>query len=189
VTVTIDPLPDWPTSSRETRIEIVKPLWDSGLSASQIMFHFVGASRNAVIGLIHRNGWQRSSELNRLNNGRHDLGKRKAAPNPPKRIAKPKMQRVEPSIPSERPDWIHTERPPLAGTTPVSILALPYNPGTMCRFPVKGGYCGQHSGDEMYCEPHRRFMYSDQKLKADQVDGRQNNRGPRMPLYGPLIKE
>jgi GcrA cell cycle regulator len=51
----------WP----DPRVEVVKKLWEAGLSASQIAdevclspFHLLPTvSRNAVIGVIHRRGW------------------------------------------------------------------------------------------------------------------------------------
>ena len=162
MTTTTD-LPNWefpditdPAARTQARISIVKPLWDRGLSAGQIMYHFVGASRNAIIGLVHRNKWQRAKSVPHVT--------RRAAPNPHKPVkrppGRPKIERTTIEPESEKVDWIHTERRPLAGTVPIRLIDLPSRAGVLCRFPVQGGYCGQPSGEAMYCDGHHRFMYS-----------------------------
>ncbi|HEY9218643.1 MAG TPA: GcrA family cell cycle regulator, partial [Phenylobacterium sp.] len=40
----------------EERVEILKKLWQDGLSASQIAKQLGGVTRNAVIGKVHRLG-------------------------------------------------------------------------------------------------------------------------------------
>lgn len=45
----------------EDRLNTVKTLWAQGVSALQIAKHLGDVTRNAVIGQVHRKGWQRSS--------------------------------------------------------------------------------------------------------------------------------
>lgn len=64
----IDPR-TWP----DERTEMMRELWDKGLSALQIAkalnakFH-IALTRNAVIGKVHRSGLRRSTELRRATN-------------------------------------------------------------------------------------------------------------------------
>lgn len=48
--------PEWKSMTPAERADAVRPLVKEELSASEIARHFVGASRNAVIGVVHRNG-------------------------------------------------------------------------------------------------------------------------------------
>lgn len=48
--------PEWKSMTPAERADAVRPLVKEDLSASEIARHFVGASRNAVIGVVHRNG-------------------------------------------------------------------------------------------------------------------------------------
>lgn len=48
--------PDWKTMTPDQRADAVRPLVDEKLTASEIARHFVGVTRNAVIGVCHRNG-------------------------------------------------------------------------------------------------------------------------------------
>lgn len=48
--------PDWKAMTPAERADVVRPLVAERLTASEIARHFVGASRNAVIGVCHRNG-------------------------------------------------------------------------------------------------------------------------------------
>lgn len=45
-------VPSW----TDERVELLRRLWDNGLSASQIALQIGGVSRNAVIGKVHRLG-------------------------------------------------------------------------------------------------------------------------------------
>jgi hypothetical protein len=169
-------LPVWQDLSAAERRDIIKPLWLAGLSATQICGHFHGfVTRNAVIGVIHRS--------------RKAWGLRPARPSKPAvRRTNPVKRRVpnsphidspvkrKPAMPDNPPDdmpdldagetpdsvrdMIDNLRPPIAGTTPISIMDLPHRVGIRCRFLVVGGYCGVPSGDHMYCRTHHRIAYT-----------------------------
>lgn len=158
-------LPIWPTLTNAEKMAIILPAWNDGKSAGEIAWLFSGASRNAIIGVIHRAKLpKRPDDI--------ETGGRTARP----KITKPKP--IKPSAKSasafvSRPEpdpvdnsvmhMIQNNRAPLAGTTPVDILALPNRIRVMCRFPVDLdghlGYCGIPSGDRMYCETHHAVMY------------------------------
>lgn len=165
MTVTADTLPVWSELTGDERREMIKPLWDAGHSAGDIMRHFVGATRNAIIGVVHRAKWQRAPSVNLANSVRKNKERRKAVPNPPKpKVIKVKPATIDPVTlgdqVTEKVDWIHQERPPLPGTTPISLVDLPAREGGVCRFPVQGGYCGVQTGENMYCGAHHRCMYT-----------------------------
>lgn len=151
-------LPDWTTMDRKQRLEIVAPLWKSGLSASQISEHFTGCTRNAIIGTVTR-----------ANLARSKTGIATANPTKPKRpTPTPAPKRDRNSIPGSRPppverdifDAIRNERDPLPGIEPIGILDLPSRPGVRCRFMVRGQlYCGKPSGEHTYCETHMAIAY------------------------------
>lgn len=46
----------------ESRVATVEKLWADGLSAAEIAKQLGGTTRNAVIGVVHRNGWQRRGQ-------------------------------------------------------------------------------------------------------------------------------
>lgn len=50
----------WANLDKEQRLEIIKREWENGLSAGQIAELFVGATKNGVIGYVHRAGLRRS---------------------------------------------------------------------------------------------------------------------------------
>lgn len=162
MTVTYD-LPIWSNLTGDERRDLIKPLWDAGKSAGDITRYFIGASRNAVIGVVHRSGWQRAPSVAQSNTTRANQRRRKPAPNPVKKAKPVAALREEPDIKVEKVDWIHTERPPLPGAVPVRLIDLPTREGGMCRFPVIGGYCGIPTGEDKYCEAHHRFIYQVRK--------------------------
>lgn len=148
--------PDWSTLTTAERDAIITPLWADGLSAGVIAdTAFIGATRNMVIGRVHR----------------AKLPKRNERTNLPPRSKKRKLPMAivshsafvsvsEPDEPTQSVmDMIARNRPPLPWTKPIGILDLPSRPGVRCRFPVTGGYCGVECGDKMYCVDHHAIMY------------------------------
>lgn len=139
--------------TRDERVSTIGEMWLNGLSAGQIAIA-LKTTRNVIIGMVHRN------HINRE--------RRVAVPSskPPAR-AKPHVTKARaPTIPREpimrqsADDMIASNRPPIDGIEPISLLELPNRPGIKCRFPVIGGYCGAPSGERMYCEHHHRYVYS-----------------------------
>ena len=78
----------------DERIELLKTLWASGQSASQIAKELGGVTRNAVIGKVHRLG------LSNRTGGSDAAGKSGVAPQPK---AAPQTAKVEAPAPEAKP--------------------------------------------------------------------------------------
>lgn len=157
-------LPDWTTLSPDQKRDAIRPLWEADASAREISMHFVNASRNSIISALNRYGMVREKKISV-----HRATTKPRAPRVP-RAPKPKPATKPPRpaayIPYEEEppsqsvmEMINGNRPPLAGTVPVSLVDLPSRKGVMCRWPVIGGYCGAACGDDMYCKDHATFAY------------------------------
>lgn len=151
---------DWKSLSSDQKIALVKPLYEAGNSSGQIADMLDGVTRNMVIGVIHRSGKIKKRER------RPKVKPPVVPPKPKPAVARkplpaqpgtPPIVQVlpDPDMPTERV-WhmIHNNRAPLPGVEVVPLLKLPDRKGTLCRFPVTGGYCGADSGDAMYCKTH-----------------------------------
>lgn len=176
-------LPVWSDLTRDERLAIVKPLWlDEGKSAGDISMRFSGATRSAVIGLVHR------AKLGRA--------EKRALPNPRKaKVPQVRQQRaaVKPALaprktgPQVEPppardstvlDHVHQNRPPLPDCAPVTLLNLPNREKGVCRFPVVGGYCGQLCDDNMsVCLGHEGYFYAPEALERIRKKRAVNARG------------
>lgn len=166
--------PDWANLTREQKEAIIRPLWLDGKSAGEITHYFVGASRNAVIGVVTRAKMgARKATKSRAQNKAAAGAMRAALPKP-----RPPAQRLPMASPAfvshiPQPEPIRPgafnplagERPPIEGTTPISILELPNRPGGRCRFPVIGGFCGVHT-ESTYCATHGRYAYQQREQNA-----------------------
>lgn len=177
--MTHDTLIDWefpdipdPEDKRRARLEIIRPLWLEGESAGNIALRFRGASRSAVIGLVHRANVKRPVGATRHQKPKPKPTKVPAmfpvnsrAPRVAKAIKEPPLVVCDKSVSGVADRalvrLINELRPPLAGTTPVGILDLPNRDKGICRFPVVGGHCGQPCDDDTStCEAHERFAFS-----------------------------
>jgi len=153
----------------DERVELLKKLWQDGLSASQIAKQLGGVTRNAVIGKVHRLGLS----------GR-------ATPSQPARPAfkAPRPPRPAPSQPmiARRPveqPQTHTT----ASSAPVPVAPRPVfrmeEPGSatvltlgahMCKWPIGDPssdnftFCGRRSDEGTpYCLEHARIAYQPQQ--------------------------
>lgn len=86
----------------DERVELLKKLWNDGLSASQIAAEFGGITRNAVIGKVHR------------------LGLSGRAKSPASSVSRPRKARPTAAYP--RPARAQTTR----GNTALAAHALPF---------------------------------------------------------------
>jgi GcrA cell cycle regulator len=136
----------------DARVELLKKLWQDGLSASQIARQLGGVTRNAVIGKVHRLGLS----------GR-------AAPSKPRRAAfkaprpvRPLRRRASPAavIPSPKRPLLH-----IVPEGPGSATALTLG-AHMCRWPIGDPrqesftFCGRGAaGDGPYCGDHAAVAY------------------------------
>lgn len=165
---------DWTTLSAEEKIAAIRPLWSAGETARDIMGYFVGATRNSIIGALSRAKLPSRAHARKptVNPSTHLKPKPRVARKPlsAQPGTPPIVQKIpEPDTPSSSlMAMIEGNRPPLAGTTPISILDLPSRSGVLCRWPVIGGYCGAKSGDKVFCETHARIAYtqSDHKIRV-----------------------
>jgi GcrA cell cycle regulator len=124
----------------DERKELVRDLWAQGFTAREIARQLGGVSRNAIIGLCHRNEYRQ--------------GKRRPAPmdRPQPRQPKPENGRIPPAPP-----------PRLTPPEPGAFLGLPLERLTdsQCHWPEGDGpfvFCGQpkERGGTAYCAEHRR---------------------------------
>lgn len=133
----------------DERVELLKKLWQDGLSASQIARQLGGVTRNAVIGKVHRLGLS----------GR-------AQPSKPRRavIRAPRRPRPAPLA-----------RPAAVAGPPVVLRIVREAPGTataltlgahMCKWPIGDprsasfSFCGRRAADDgPYCGDHARVAH------------------------------
>ena len=146
----------------DERVELLKKLWQEGLSASQIAKQLGGVTRNAVIGKVHRLGLS----------GR-------AAPSKPARTV---FKAPRPARPAAAPSAPRRLVEPSALTaTPVPVRYVDETPGTatvltlgahMCKWPIGDPsadsftFCGRRNeGDGPYCPQHAQVAYQPAQAK------------------------
>jgi GcrA cell cycle regulator len=146
----------------DERVELLKKLWQDGLSASQIAAQLGGVTRNAVIGKVHRLGL--SGRAKSPSSG---------SPRPRKPRAPGSGLRLRPAYRGNAAlllDYDLEAEPdldPLANVVPmgprVSILELTE---TTCRWPIGDpgaqdfAYCGSQTRASLpYCPYHARIAY------------------------------
>jgi GcrA cell cycle regulator len=145
----------------DERVELLKKLWQDGLSASQIAKQLGGVTRNAVIGKVHRLGLS----------GR-------ATPSKPQRTAfkvprPPRPVSAQPSAPRRIAEAVSSHQAPAyriideePGTATVLTLGA-----HMCKWPIGDPaldnftFCGRRSGDGPYCDQHAQVAYQPPQAK------------------------
>ncbi len=152
----------------DERVELLKKLWQDGLSASQIASELGGVTRNAVIGKVHRLGLSGRAKTSRP-----------AAPRPRKPARRPSMPpRVSTRVVGNTA--LKLEAAPVAEVRPMRVLAPveelfipPEERATIlqltehtCKWPIGDPsaedfyFCGRHSVSGMpYCEHHASVAY------------------------------
>ncbi|MGF1606095.1 MAG: GcrA family cell cycle regulator [Rhodothalassiaceae bacterium] len=146
-------------SWNDERIELLKKLWDQGLSASQIAAELgTGVTRNAVIGKAHRLGL-------------------KPRPSPLKTEAKPVIQTKDSQ---DRPEGTKPKRRKRPVAKKVTLLDLTER---MCKWPIGHPgdpdfhFCGKPCQPGMpYCQEHCGVAYQAQQPRRDR-----RARPPRIP--------
>ena len=148
----------------DERVEMLKKLWQDGLSASQIAKQLGGVTRNAVIGKVHRLGLSGraapSKPARTVFKAPRPARPAVAAPSAPRRIAEPvALTPVQPS-----PVRYVEEAPGMA-----TVLTLGAH---MCKWPIGDPaldnftFCGRRTGHEgPYCMEHSQVAYQPAQAK------------------------
>ncbi|HEY8566523.1 MAG TPA: GcrA family cell cycle regulator [Beijerinckiaceae bacterium] len=158
----------------DDRVEVLKRLWNEGLSASQIAAELGGVSRNAVIGKVHRLGLSGRGKAPAPGPGADHAAaarpKPKAMPRPPSAPTPVQAADPEPDDLDVEPATImppqiagQTELPALATSERVTIMELRES---MCRWPLGDptkpdfGFCGGRAITGLpYCSHHAQIAY------------------------------
>ena len=143
----------------DERVELLKKLWQDGLSASQIAKQLGGVTRNAVIGKVHRlglSGRATPSKPQRTVFKAPRPARPVSAPSAPRRIA-------EPVAAQPAPVRYVDEKP---GTATVLTLGA-----HMCKWPIGDPamdnftFCGRRCDDGPYCIEHAQVAYQPAQAK------------------------
>ena len=162
----VETVPSW----TDERVELLRRLWEEGLSASQIATQLSGVTRNAVIGKVHRLGLSgRVKPGDAANAGRKKMASREAEAEMPLEDALIAPEVIP--IVSHRPAPTFPESAPradigpslIATSTRVTIMDLRES---MCRWPMGDPtsadfhYCGDRSITGLpYCTHHAQIAY------------------------------
>jgi GcrA cell cycle regulator len=156
---------DWP----EEQVEQLLSLNSKGLSAS-VIGREMGITRNAVIGKLHR--------LNGKLPPEHELARKAAAACEAARVRRArneaKLARVLARLALPRPKAPYIPPPaeplPVAPPAPVGakgVTIMGLDPD-VCKWPLNDAhhpddqfYCGEPSGERVYCPSHHRLSVSD----------------------------
>ncbi|HZZ31920.1 MAG TPA: GcrA family cell cycle regulator [Phenylobacterium sp.] len=140
----------------DERVELLKKLWQDGLSASQIAKQLGGVTRNAVIGKVHRLGLSGratpSKPARTTFKAPRPARQISATPSAPRRIAEPVAHAPHPA-----PVRYVEESP---GTATVLTLGA-----HMCKWPIGDPsmdnftFCGRGCDDGPYCHEHSQVAY------------------------------
>jgi len=137
----------------DERTELLKKLWQDGLSASQIAKQLGGCTRNAVIGKVHRLGLTGRATPSKPQRATFKSPRplRPASASMPRRIAQPVSRAATPS-----PVRYEDETPGAA-----TVLTLGAH---MCKWPIGDPlrdtftFCGR-SCDGPYCHEHGQVAF------------------------------
>ena len=145
----------------DERVELLKKLWQDGLSASQIAKQLGGVTRNAVIGKVHRLGLS----------GR-------ATPSKPARTVFKAPRPVRPANAPTAPRRLAD--PSALAAAPAPVRYVDEAPGSatvltlgahMCKWPIGDPamdnftFCGRRSGEGPYCHEHSQVAYQPAQSK------------------------
>ena len=145
-------LPTYADLTVAQRCEIIKPLWFDGVRASEIARYFIGATKNQIIGTVHRAKWPPRSLPQSMHKAKTDKLKQVRMR---ERMGELSQPDIEPVI------NLH----PVAETHPDGMLMLDLVQLTehTCKWPVGDpqlagfGFCGLEPVDgRPYCKFHNR---------------------------------
>jgi GcrA cell cycle regulator len=137
----------------DERVELLKKLWQDGLSASQIAKQLGGVTRNAVIGKVHRLGLSGRAAPSQPSRSTFK------APRPPRPVTVTAPRRVEAHAPTVPP------RPAIVDEAPGTATVLTLG-AHMCKWPIGDPsadsftFCGRRTdSDGPYCAQHAQVAY------------------------------
>ena len=151
----------------DERVELLKKLWQDGLSASQIAKQLGGVTRNAVIGKVHRLG----------------LSGRATPSKPARTVFKaPRPARpVTAAAPAAPRRMVETSQSSSMVAPPTPVRYVDEAPGTatvltlgvhMCKWPIGDPsldsftFCGRHTEEVgPYCMDHAQVAYQPAQTK------------------------
>jgi GcrA cell cycle regulator len=148
----------------DERVELLKKLWQDGLSASQIAKQLGGVTRNAVIGKVHRlglSGRAAPSKPARPVFKAPRPARPAAAPAAPRRISQPPMTTA---TTAPQPPVRYIDEAPGVAT----VLTLGAH---MCKWPIgdpssdEFTFCGRRASEGPYCGEHARVAYQPAQTK------------------------
>ena len=151
----------------EERVEVLKTLWNEGLSASQIAGRLGGVTRNAVIGKVHRLGLS----------GR-------AAPAKPKAV-QPAKEATPAAAPAPAPRRPSVQMDPATwGEGRATVTTIGANE---CKWPIGDPasadfhFCGQGAaGGKPYCAYHSSLAFQPNTARRE--------RSRKAPVALPVMK-
>lgn len=154
---------NWKQLTPDERLAFVEPLWKGGKSAREISQLTVGATRNAIIGVVTRAGLRRGLQAEAITKAaQHRLStvkRRIKEGKPPRLIIAGNGAVIEkPEGKAARVEFNARAFAQLPGFDPVPFMELRRS---SCRWPVGGeGYamlcCGAHAQDGRYCPAHTK---------------------------------
>ena len=146
----------------DERVELLKKLWQDGLSASQIAKQLGGVTRNAVIGKVHRLGLSGraapSQPARPVFKAPRPARPVATAPAAPRRVVTEEVRTAPMPVP------VHRIEEPGSAT----VLTLGAH---MCKWPIGDPssdgftFCGRRSSEGPYCGEHARVAYQPQQSK------------------------
>ncbi|MEK7511097.1 MAG: GcrA family cell cycle regulator [Patescibacteria group bacterium] len=144
----------------DERVELLKKLWQDGLSGDQIAKQLGGVTRNAVIGKVHRLGLSGRATPSKPQRTTFKVPRPprpfSAPPAGPRRIAEPVSHTPAPSV-------RYIDESP--GTATILTLGA-----HMCKWPIGDPefenftFCGRGC-DGIYCVPHENVAYQPTRAK------------------------
>ncbi|MEN3929882.1 GcrA family cell cycle regulator [Microvirga sp. W0021] len=149
----------------DERVELLKKLWASGKSASQIAAQIGGVTRNAVIGKVHRLGLSGRGKVKSASTSRPRRAKTEAAPAQPRAQRPIKVAPISMVADAEPTDVVLPSINEVA-IPPSERVALVDLRESMCRWPIGDpmtsdfGFCGGGAVAGLpYCAHHCQIAY------------------------------